>query len=441
MSSRLVPTIITVCDLPWMARKVHAQDNLGLMYMLTAKGTVVIVNESSLPTPSGQIPPDTDLPTLEPTLLPATYAPSPIPTTTAPPLLEPTLVPTPHPAAVPTPHPTPSPSSSPMLAVYVVPAVAGCVCLMCVCVVVGLRTRRRLRFAVDAAHTEELGVPLNTARPHGGLTSTPGSTISLDSLTFRVDELLGRGAYSSVYKATTEQGTAVAVKVIPLGDADDPLEEVAILRRVQHRHLVKFHDAEVKDKVLYITMEYLPNGTLAALVAREKMLSRRVARRYTRELISAVVYLHSIKIMHRDIKGENILLSEEGEVRLSDLGCSKVVAEVTKTVQPGAKTVVGTPRWMAPEVIMCTEVGYTNKADVWSVGCTVCEMLTGAPPWPCLATVWSTMYHIAHNDPDIPGYLDEATAGFLRMLLQKDPEGRPTAAEVEAHPWVVDENS
>eukprot|EP01059_Diplonema_ambulator_P030733 TRINITY_DN5373_c0_g1_i1.p1 TRINITY_DN5373_c0_g1~~TRINITY_DN5373_c0_g1_i1.p1 ORF type:complete len:813 (+),score=149.41 TRINITY_DN5373_c0_g1_i1:46-2484(+) len=429
------------------------------------------VPPTSLPSTTGPtmsptaVPAVNTVPPIGPTLLPTSppfYTAPPIFTATPPtkaPLIivdtkvptfntrvPPMLVDTPYPGAVnPTvPPSTPAPvqdSQSPSLLLYSIAPSA--VIIICILVVFLIWQKKRSR-----RRDGDAGQELLAMEALGSVKLTTSSETSFGSVSsafsyfaLRPECLLGRGSYSCVYKATTEQGTAVAVKVIPLGDADDPLEEVAILRRVQHRHLVKFHDAEVKDKVLYITMEYLPNGTLAALVAREKMLSRRVARRYTRELISAVVYLHSIKIMHRDIKGENILLSEEGEVRLSDLGCSKVVAEVTKTVQPGAKTVVGTPRWMAPEVIMCTEVGYTNKADVWSVGCTVCEMLTGAPPWPCLATVWSTMYHIAHNDPDIPGYLDEATAGFLRMLLQKDPEGRPTAAEVEAHPWVVDENS
>ncbi|KAJ9457868.1 Mitogen-activated protein kinase kinase kinase NPK1 [Diplonema papillatum] len=195
------------------------------------------------------------------------------------------------------------------------------------------------------------------------------------------------------------------------------LQEVDRLRTLQHPNIVKYLSAEIVDDHLCIVMELAANGSIAALVRRSHgSLPVNRVRRYTLQMVKGLRFLHKNRIMHRDIKGENLLLGDDDVLKVSDFGCSKFIAELQMTA---ANTVVGTPRWMAPEVITSPEHGYGLKADIWSAGCTVCEMLTGQPPWPEFSTAWSTMYHIVHSDPQLPSISSPAALAFIEKTLQK----------------------
>ncbi|KAJ9454685.1 Mitogen-activated protein kinase kinase kinase 2 [Diplonema papillatum] len=216
---------------------------------------------------------------------------------------------------------------------------------------------------------------------------------------------------------------------------DAELREVERFRKLSHPNIVQYYSAEIVDDHLCILMELVVNGSVAALIRRIGSLPLERARRYTVQMMSGIHHLHKQRILHRDIKGENLLLTADDTLKVSDFGCSKFMTELQMTA---ANTVVGTPRWMAPEVITSPEHGYGFKADIWSAACTVCEMLTGQPPWPEFATAWSSMYHIVNSDPEIPDAVDPAAAEFMKRLLQRDPAARPSADAVCADPWLSD---
>ncbi|KAK1316992.1 Mitogen-activated protein kinase kinase kinase NPK1 [Acorus calamus] len=153
-----------------------------------------------------------------------------------------------------------------------------------------------------------------------------------------------------------------------------------------------------------------------------------VIKMYTKQLMHGLEYLHRNGIIHRDIKGANILVDNKGCIKLADFGASKQVVELA-TVS-GAKSMKGTPYWMAPEVILQT--GHSFSADIWSVGCTVIEMATGKPPWSQQYQEVAALFHIGttKSHPPIPEHLSEEAKDFLLKCLQKEPNSRPAASDL-----------
>ncbi|KAJ7388576.1 Mitogen-activated protein kinase kinase kinase 2 [Desmophyllum pertusum] len=198
-------------------------------------------------------------------------------------------------------------------------------------------------------------------------------------------ELLGAGAFGKVYKCYHKKHNNVwAVKIVKIEPhyAEDQKEvkaiknEIDILRNFKHKRIVSYYGSEQKDGHLYLFMEFMAGGSLSDHIKRSNTLSESKSRKYTEQILEGVSFLHSKNIIHRDIKGSNVLLDGHGNVKLADFGLSKIIQKV------GSKTNLmsycGTPYWMAPEIFRGE--GYGRKADIWSVGCTVVEMLTGRPP-------------------------------------------------------------
>ncbi|GJP73130.1 hypothetical protein CLOP_g3872 [Closterium sp. NIES-67] len=199
-------------------------------------------------------------------------------------------------------------------------------------------------------------------------------------------------------------GELMAVKEIKLTSAGDEkamliaaLErEIVLYKQMRHKHIVGYIDMEkdAKDGSIYIFLEFVSGGSIHSMLEKFGAFSESLVRVYTRQLLLGLEYLHACRIVHRDIKGGNVLVDRDGVVKLADFGASKSFHE--GTVGEGCKSIRGSVFWMAPEVIKGE--GYGRRADIWSVGCTVIEMLTGRHP--CRA--WTTRGAPSSTSPRPP---------------------------------------
>ncbi|KAJ1689002.1 hypothetical protein LUZ63_013157 [Rhynchospora breviuscula] len=183
------------------------------------------------------------------------------------------------------------------------------------------------------------------------------------------------------------------------------------------------------DEKFWIFLELATQGSLVSQYGK-KGLQDSQASAYTLQILHGLIYLNHCKIIHRDIKCANILVDSEGCVKLADFGVAK---EIDLLVQK--HSLKGTVRWMAPEVAKSTPYG--PPADIWSLGCTVLEMLTGHPPHPEL-TEWQHVFFAVVNGkkPPIPDTLSNAARNFIEECLQVDPQKRPSAIALLEHPFV-----
>jgi serine/threonine protein kinase len=212
--------------------------------------------------------------------------------------------------------------------------------------------------------------------------------------------------------------------------------ELELYKKLNHKHIVGFTAShfDTKTWTLYIFLEYVPGGSISSMLERFGLFSEELTRNYTRQLLLGLEYLHGVRVVHRDLKGANILVSRDGIVKLTDFGASKAYRDATIT--DGMKSLRGSVFWMAPEVIKGT--GYGRKADVWSLGCTVIEMLSGKHPWPDLDNHWSAMFQIAKtkDGPPRPTEISDTARDFLDKCLHPDPKERLNASELLHHPFV-----
>ncbi|GIL68690.1 hypothetical protein Vafri_21929 [Volvox africanus] len=262
-------------------------------------------------------------------------------------------------------------------------------------------------------------------------------------------ELIGEGAFGKVYVGLNQQtGELMAVKVqqlinhqmnkeAALQQLKDLEHEMSLYKKLRHKHVVGFIDARYDPETFayYIFLEFVPGGSISSMLRRFKRFSEELVRNYTRQLLFGLEYLHSCKIVHRDLKGGNVLVSRDGVVKLTDFGASKAYRD--QTIKECMKSVRGSLYWMAPEVIRCT--GYDRRADIWSLGCTVIEMLSGTHPWPNLDNQCAAIYTIGKTEegPPRPVNISPEAARFLDRCLQFDPAKRPTATELLQDPFVA----
>jgi len=252
-------------------------------------------------------------------------------------------------------------------------------------------------------------------------------------------ELLGVGSFGKVFLGLNlDTGELMAVKVIPIPEeehAEELIREISLMKVLFNEHIVRYIGTERDEAHLYIFLEYVPGGSIASIVHKFGKFSEGLVRAYTRQILVGLAYLHEHQIMHRDIKGANILISDKGIVKLADFGASKRITEMQ--TQTDCKSLKGTPYWMAPEVIM--QSGHGRSADIWSVGCTVIEMITGKPPYSEFPTQVSVLFHIANTQepPAIPLDVSDECRGFLQQCFQRNPRDRSTAAALLQHPFAV----
>ncbi|KAK7925818.1 hypothetical protein WMY93_008128 [Mugilogobius chulae] len=232
-----------------------------------------------------------------------------------------------------------------------------------------------------------------------------------------------------------ETGVLAAAKVIETKseeELEDYMVEIDILAKCDHRYIVKLLDAFYHDNKLWIMIEFCPGGAVDAnMLELDRGLTEPQIKVVCRQMLEALLYLHSMKIIHRDLKAGNILLMLDGDIKLADFGVS---AKNTKTLQR-RDSFIGTPYWMAPEVVMCETMKdspYDYKADIWSLGITLIELAQIEPPHHELNPM-RVLLKIAKSEPptlDYPHKWSPEFNDFLRKCLDKNPETRPTAAHL-----------
>ncbi|XP_063864103.1 mitogen-activated protein kinase kinase kinase 4-like isoform X1 [Scylla paramamosain] len=254
---------------------------------------------------------------------------------------------------------------------------------------------------------------------------------------------IGAGRFGKVYTAVNNNtGELMAMKVLPLQPNDHRsirrvADEFHIFEGISHPHLVKCYGVEIHNDEMLMFMEYCDEGTLESLAtSTETGLPEELVRKYTRQLLEAVHALHERGIVHRDIKGANIFLTEEGNMlKLGDFGCA-VRLRGHHTEVGELAGIVGTHAYMAPEIFQSSE-GHGRAADVWSVGCVVIEMATGKRPWPEYDSSVQIMFRVGMGQsPTIPKHLSEEGHEFLASCFIHDPKKRATTAQLLDHTFV-----
>ncbi|XP_011225160.1 mitogen-activated protein kinase kinase kinase 19 isoform X4 [Ailuropoda melanoleuca] len=251
-----------------------------------------------------------------------------------------------------------------------------------------------------------------------------------------------------VYCGLTSQGQLIAVKQVAL-DTSDKLatekeyrklqEEVDLLKALKHVNIVAYLGTCLEENIVSIFMEFVPGGSISSIINRFGPLPEMVFCKYTRQILQGVAYLHENCVVHRDIKGNNVMLMPTGIIKLIDFGCAKRLAwaGLNGTHSDMLKSMHGTPYWMAPEVI--NESGYGRKSDIWSIGCTVFEMATGKPPLASMDRMAAMFYIGAHQGlmPPLPEHFSENAADFVRLCLTRDQHERPSAAQLLKHSFLM----
>ncbi|KRX41485.1 Serine/threonine-protein kinase 4 [Trichinella murrelli] len=251
---------------------------------------------------------------------------------------------------------------------------------------------------------------------------------------------LGEGSYGSVYKAIHKStGQCLAVKQVPVDtDLQEIIKEISIMQQCDSPYVVKYYGSYFKNSDLWIVMEYCGCGSVSDIMRlRKQTLNENEIAVILRDVLTGLQYLHSRRKIHRDVKAGNILLNTEGHAKLADFG---VAGQLTDTMAK-RNTVIGTPFWMAPEVIQ--EIGYDCKADIWSLGITALEMAEGKPPYADIHPM-RAIFMIPTKPPPSFRNPDEWSAEFIDFVsvcLVKNPDDRPSADDLLQHVFICNAKS
>ncbi|KAL1414328.1 hypothetical protein MTO96_007571 [Rhipicephalus appendiculatus] len=249
---------------------------------------------------------------------------------------------------------------------------------------------------------------------------------------------IGHGSFGAVYYArnvTTKE--VVAIKKMSFTGKQstekwqDIVKEVRFLRQLKHKNTIDYKGCYLKEHTAWLVMEYCLGSASDIIEVHKKPLREEEISAICKDALQGLEYLHSLGRIHRDVKAGNILLTENGTVKLADFGSASMISP--------ANSFVGTPYWMAPEVILAMDEGqYDGKVDVWSLGITCIELGERKPPYFNMNAM-SALYHIAQNDsPTLSGgEWSDVFRHFVNSCLQKNPADRPTAVNLLQHPFMT----
>ena len=290
----------------------------------------------------------------------------------------------------------------------------------------------------------------------GALSPTP--------LEWKKGEQIGRGTYGNVHMALNQTtGELFCVKSIRISLGDDATarisaleKEISVMKKLEHPHIVRYLGTEKAQEEcsngnggggsdasgggsimsiippqVYIFLEYVPGGSLSRMLKQFGPFGTEIIRRYTSQMLRGLAYLHHQGIIHRDIKGANVLVTETGIAKLADFGCSKQLqGAATGSMDESLRSIRGSVPWMAPEVIK--QSGSGRSADVWSLGCTVIEMATAKRPWPQLSDNFSALFQVAtaNTGPPYPENPTDELTEFLDACFRLVPEERATCDQL-----------
>ncbi|PRP74232.1 hypothetical protein PROFUN_16318 [Planoprotostelium fungivorum] len=258
---------------------------------------------------------------------------------------------------------------------------------------------------------------------------------------WRLETRIGSGAKGLVYKATDlRDHSLIALKEISTKkfsprQKTEAIGEAEILHKLDQPNIIKVYEWLEWEGSLYISFELMSEGSLGKTLRQHGALPEEVAGRYIYQILSALEYLHSQQLIHRDIKGDNILISADGRAVLADFGLAVKVdnsdgcTDDLEDAEP-----VGTPYWLAPEVILM--MAQTTASDIWSIGCTIIELLTGSPPYAVLPPMAAIFRMVQDERPPLPEGLSPHMESFLLKCLTKEVSSRPSATQLLEHSYL-----
>ncbi|XP_075257902.1 uncharacterized protein LOC142349931 [Convolutriloba macropyga] len=289
-----------------------------------------------------------------------------------------------------------------------------------------------------------------------GMNRTPAAVVDLTSLASSGEDgnpqmshwvegsSLGVGGFGNVkvyYNKFTGVERAVKQIVVTETTSSTVLKlaqrEIMLLSSYSHEKIVKFYGCVVQQTSIYIFMEYIPGNSVKKQIDLYGYVSESVCKKYVRQILQGLQYLHTNQVVHRDLKCANILRDSGGNVKLADFGCAKLLTDFMKHSSGPKSNITGSPYWMAPEVILSQT--YDGKADIWSLGCTIVEMITGDPPnfnLECMAAI----YHVATKQPckvRLPTSSSSPLIDFVQKCLNVEADQRPSAADLLSHPFLT----
>lgn len=279
---------------------------------------------------------------------------------------------------------------------------------------------------------------------------------SWDDLKYMKGAMIGQGSFGTVFLAlhavTAELMAVKQVEMPSNGNATKDTtrknvmiealkHEITLLKDMKHPNIVQYLGSNSDDEHLNIFLEYVAGGSVATMLVNYGSLPEGLISNFVRQILQGLNYLHSKDIIHRDIKGANILVDNKGTVKISDFGISKRV-EASTLLHPAPHLKRGNARvsmqgsvfWMAPEVVRQT--AYTKKADIWSLGCLIVEMFTGSHPHPnctqlqAIFKIGGSGMNAENARPDLPEVASEDAKDFLRKTFEIEHEKRPSAEEL-----------